>query len=288
MSSRTIVVGYDRSAGAKAAARWALDEASRTGAPVEFFYAYEWPIWAPAASMVPTPAVWPDEETRQAIKDTLAEAVADAAGSHPGVRATIATADNEAALALVRRSDEAGLIVLGSRGHSAVANLLGSVSVAVSAHAQCPVVVVRGRPSDTAPVAVGVDGSAASEAALGFAADEAVARGVPLLITRAWKPAGGLWAESPIVTHAVTATERQPFDDLVTAWREKYPRLEITAEAVVEHPAAALTQLSATTQLLVVGSRGRGALRGMLLGSVSQHLLRHATCDVAIVHGAHA
>jgi nucleotide-binding universal stress UspA family protein len=54
----------------------------------------------------------------------------------------------------------------------------------------------------------------------------------------------------------------------------------------VEHPAAALTQLSATTQLLVVGSRGRGALRGMLLGSVSQHLLRHAACDVAIVHGA--
>jgi len=284
MSSRTIVVGYDRSTDAKIAAGWALDEASRTGAPVEFFYAYEWPIWAPAASLMPTPAVWPDEETRQAIKDTLAEAVAAAEHSHPGVHTTIRTADDEAALALVRRSADAGLIVLGSRGHSAVTNLLGSVSVAVSAHAQCPVVVVRGRQDATAPVAVGVDGSATAEAALAFAAGEAAIRGVPLLIIRAWKPAGGLWAESPIVTHTVSATERQPFDDLVTAWREKYPQLDITAEAVVEHPAAALTQLSATAQLLVVGSRGRGALRGMLLGSVSQHLLRHSACDVAVVH----
>jgi nucleotide-binding universal stress UspA family protein len=286
MSSRTIVVGYDRSADAKAAARWALDEAVRTGAPVEFFYAYEWPIWAPAASMAPTPTVWPDEETRLAIKDTLAEAVAEAEQSHPGVRTTPATADNEAALALVRRSADAGLLVLGSRGHSAVTNLLGSVSAAVSAHAQCPVIVVRGRPSGAAPVAVGVDGSATSEAALTFAAGEAAIRGVPLLMIRASKPAGGLWAESPIVTRAVSAGERQPFDDLVSVWREKFPQLDISAAAVVEHPAAALTQLSATTQLLVVGSRGRGALRGMLLGSVSQHLLRHSACDVAIVHGA--
>jgi nucleotide-binding universal stress UspA family protein len=286
MTSRTIVVGYDRSTDAKLAARWALDEASRTAAPVEFFYAYEWPIWAPAASMVPTPAIWPDEATQQAIKETLAEAVAEAAHSHPRVRTTIATADDDAALALVRRSADAGLLVLGSRGHSAVTNLLGSVSAAVSAHAQCPVVVVRGHPEATAPIAVGVDGSAASEAALGFAAGEATIRGVPLLVIRAWKPAAGLWAETPIVTHAVSTRERQPFDDLVAAWREKYPRLEISAEAVVDHPAAALTQLSATTQLVVIGSRGRGALRGMLLGSVSQHLLRHSACDVAIVHGA--
>jgi nucleotide-binding universal stress UspA family protein len=286
MSGRTIVVGYDRSADAKAAARWALDEASLTGAPVEFLYAYDWPIWAPDASMAPTSVVWPDAETQQVIKDTLAEAVGVAERSHPAVHTTIATADNDAALALVERSAEAGLIVLGSRGHSAVTNLLGSVSVAVSAHAQCPVVVVRGRPSVTAPVAVGVDGSATSEAAIAFAAGEAAVRGVPLLIIRAWKPAGGLWAKAPKVTHAESADERQQFDDLVTAWRQKYPQLDITADAVVEHPAAALTRLSATTQLLVVGSRGWGALRGMLLGSVSQHLLRHAACDVAIVPGA--
>jgi nucleotide-binding universal stress UspA family protein len=285
MSSRTIVVGYDRSADAAAAARWAIDEASLTGAPVEFLYAYDWPVWVPATSMAPTPVVRPDAETEQDVRDALAEAVAVAERSNPTVHTTIATVDNDAALALVERSAGAGLIVLGSRGHSAVTNLLGSVSVAVSAHAHCPVVVVRGRPSATAPVAVGVDGSATSEAALAFAAGEAAIRGVPLLVIRAWKPAGGLWARTQKAPHAEPADERQQFDDLVAAWRQKFPRLDITAEAVTEHPAAALTRLSATTQLLVVGSRGRGALRGMLLGSVSQHLLRHAACDVAIVHG---
>ncbi|MCU7724884.1 universal stress protein [Actinoplanes sp. KI2] len=287
MSGRTIVVGYDRSADAKAAARWALDEASLTGAPVEFLYAYDWPVWQADASMVPTSAVWPDAETQQDIKDAVAEAVGLAGRSHPGVHTTIATADNDAALALVERSAEAGLIVLGSRGHSAVTNLLGSVSVAVSAHAHCPVVVVRGRPSTTAPIAVGVDGSATSEAAVAFAAGEAAVRRVPLLMIRAWKPAGGLWARSTTGTHAEPADERRQFDDHVAAWREKYPQLDIAAEAVMEHPAAALTRLSATTQLMVAGSRGRGALRGMLLGSVSQHLLRHSACDVAIVPGVH-
>ncbi|MFD0525866.1 universal stress protein [Paractinoplanes durhamensis] len=56
------------------------------------------------------------------------------------------------------------------------------------------------------------------------------------------------------------------------------------AEAVTEHPAAALAAASTTAQLLVVGTRGRGAVRGMLLGSVSQHALRHSACTVAVAH----
>ncbi len=60
MTARKIIVGYDRPPGAEGAAAWALDEARRTGARVEFFYAYERPAWAPAASTIPAPAVWPD------------------------------------------------------------------------------------------------------------------------------------------------------------------------------------------------------------------------------------
>ncbi|MFC7277702.1 universal stress protein [Paractinoplanes rhizophilus] len=282
MSIGRIIVGYDRSADAKEAARWALDEAARTGAPVEFFYAYEWPVWAPAASMVPSPSVWPDSETVQAIKETLAEAVAAAALSHPGVRTTIVTATNEAALALVNSSVDAGMIVLGSRGHSAVVNLLGSVSSAVSARARCPVVVVRGRPDGTAPVVVGVDGSPPSEVAFTFAAEQAIAHGTHLRVIRAWKPVQALWSVPPTVERAVSPQQRKPFDDRVAAWRATYPQLEILAEAVVDHPASALTSASTHAQLVVVGSRGRGSLRGLLLGSVSQHLLRHAACAVAI------
>jgi nucleotide-binding universal stress UspA family protein len=86
------------------------------------------------------------------------------------------------------------------------------------------------------------------------------------------------------VTRTVTPDERRPFDELVAGWRDKFPEVEISAEAVIEHPAAALALASTTAQLLVVGTRGRGSFRGMLLGSVSQHLLRNSACAVAVVH----
>ncbi|GAA0504751.1 universal stress protein [Paractinoplanes deccanensis] len=288
MSTRKIIGGYDRSAGAQDAATWALDEGRRTGAPVEFLYAYEWPVWAPAASMVPATSVWPDEETDRAIRTMLREAVAAARTTHPDVRTAISIVHASAALTLIDRSAGASLIVLGCRGHSAVAGLLGSVSTAVSAHARCPVVLVRGDAAATAPVVVGVDDSPSSHAAMAFAVEQALARRVPLHVVRAWKPVTGLWEETAMATRTVTATERRPLDELVAAWHEKHPGLEIHAEAVVEHPATALTRAGLGAQLLVVGSRGRGPVRGALLGSVSQHLLRHAACPVAIAHESKA
>jgi nucleotide-binding universal stress UspA family protein len=284
MTIHRIIVGYDRSADSKAAATWALDEAARTGALVEFFYAYEWPVWAPAASMVPAPSVWPDGETDRAIKTALNDAATAAKQTHPAVRTEITIVTNSAAQTLIDRSAEADLIVLGSRGHSAVAGLLGSISVAVTAHAHCPVVVVRGDAAATAPVVVGVDDSPSAQSAFGFAVEQAAARNVPLRAIRAWAPVTGLWEETPMVTRTVTPDERRPFDELVAGWRDKFPEVEISAEAVIEHPAAALALASTTAQLLVVGTRGRGSFRGMLLGSVSQHLLRNSACAVAVVH----
>ena len=284
MTARKIIVGYDRSPDAKAAAAWALDEASRTGALVEFFYAYEWPAWAPAASMIPSPAVWPDGETDRAIKGGLNEAVATARHTHPEVRTEISIVNAGAGLTLVARSAEAGLIVVGSRGNSSVAGLLGSVSVFVSAHAHCPVIVVRGDTTAAGPVVVGVDDSPAGQVALSFAFEEAAARGAALRVIRAWSPVVGLLEGSPAIADSVVAVEREALRELVATWREKFPEVYATCEVVVDHPARALTQVSGGAQLLVVGTRGRGAVRGMLLGSVSQHLLRHSACTVAVVH----
>ncbi|MET0424725.1 MAG: universal stress protein [Actinoplanes sp.] len=279
MSGTRIIVGYDGSPDARAAVGWALDEAARTGAPVEFFYAYEWPSWAPAAATIPAPAVWPDGEIDRAVKGMLHEVVAEAKQTHPAVRAEIAIVNAGAAATLLDRSHDAGLIVLGSRGHSAVTGLLGSVSVAVSAHAHCPVVVVRGTPTASAPIVVGVDESDPARPALAFAAEEAVARGVPLRVIYAWAPATGPGEQSP-----PAAPDRKPLYELVAGWHDKHPELEISVESVVAHPAAVLAEASVTAQLLVVGTRGRGAVRSMVLGSVSQHLLRNSACTVAVVH----
>jgi nucleotide-binding universal stress UspA family protein len=280
MTARKIVVGFDRSRQAQLAAAWALDEAARTGAPVEFLYVYELPAWMPAAAMVPGPAVWPDAEIKDAVRQTLDETLAAALPGHPGVRATVSIVNGTAALALIDRSAGAGLIVLGSHGHSAVSGLLGSVGVAVTARAHCPVVVIREAGNSSGPIVAGVDDSPSADATLGFAIEEAAAREAPLHVVRAWPPAAD---ESP-APDAVRPEQRRSFEDLVALWQQKYPAVAISAEAVADHPAAALTRASRSAQLLVVGTRGRGAVRGLLLGSVSQHLLRNAACPVAVVH----
>ena len=282
MTAKRIIVGYDRSPEAKFGAAWALDEAARTGAPVELFYAYEWPEWAPAASMMPAPAIWPDGETDRAIKGMLDEAVAAARQSHPGVRTTASIMHAGAALTLRDRSSDASLIVLGSRGHNAIA-AVGSVSVAVSAHAHCPVVVVRGEPKRAAPVVAGIDQSDCASLVLAFAFEQAAARGVPLRVIRTGSFALGFLEERPVVAEQIVKDEQRALEDFVAGWREKFPDVQVSATYVTGHPADALTAASNDAQLVVVGSRGRGALRGMLLGSVSQHLLHRSPCAVAVI-----
>jgi nucleotide-binding universal stress UspA family protein len=280
-----IIVGFDNSADAKAAAGWALDTAERTGASVEFFYAYQWPDWLPATATIGAPAVYPDGEIDRAVHGMLNEVRASARETHPAVPTDASIVNASAALTLIGRSAEAGLIVLGSRGHSGVIGLLGSVSLAVSENATCPVVVVRGVPQHDGPVVVGVDDSAPAQAALRFAAEQARIRKVALRVIRAWLPGNGIGDPTPEASLMVTADEQHAFDSLIASARADHPDVEITGETVVEHPAAALVRESATAGLLVVGTRGRSPVRGMLLGSVSQHMLRHSAASVAIVHG---
>lgn len=140
----------------------------------------------------------------------------------------------------------------------------------------------RGEVTTEAPDVVGIDDSSSAPTLLAFALEQATARGVPPQVIRAWLPVSGIWEKGLTVTEQ----ERQPFDDLLTTWRDKHPEAEIAADAVVGHPAGILIEASTQAQLLVVGTRGRRAVRGMLLGSVSQHLLRHSACTAAVVHEA--
>ena len=130
---------------------------------------------------------------------------------------------------------------------------------------------------------VGVDDSDCAQLALNFAFEQAAERGVPLRVIRAYAFTTGLWEDRPIVTEAILEGENRSLNDLVAAWQQKYPDVEVSATFLPEHPADALTDMSADAQLVVVGSRGRGAFRGMLLGSVSQHLLHRSPCTVAVV-----
>jgi nucleotide-binding universal stress UspA family protein len=195
---------------------------------------------------------------------------------------------------LVEASSSADLVVLGSRGLGGFRGMLvGSVAVTLAAHGHCPVVVVRGRtvedpPPEVGPVVLGVDGSPISEAATGFAFDAASLRGVRLIAVHVWNDLAfiGPWNPLPQVPDlaAVEADLRRQLDERMAAWQAKYPDVEVERVLVRGYPAAGLLDQAAGAQLIVVGSRGRGAIAGLGgLGSTSQAVLYHARCPVAVV-----
>ncbi|WP_051723885.1 universal stress protein [Micromonospora chokoriensis] len=277
MRDAEILVGYDGSTDASVALDWAVAEARHSGQPVRLAYIFEWLTVASWVGPGIAPGVWPDDTARRQVDDLVRTAAADAAAANPGLKITGEVYDGPPALVLQERSAEAGMLVLGSRGHGGFGGLLaGSTAVSVAAHAHCPVVVVRdGAGTSSGPVAVGVDGSEPSLVALGFAAERAAQRQVPLRVLHAWTPGPGGAAGVP--------DERAAVEQALEPWRRTFPGLAVTVDLASTNPAAMLIEASRDARLVVVGSRGRGGLAGMLLGSVSQQLIQHAACPVAVV-----
>jgi nucleotide-binding universal stress UspA family protein len=286
-TGRPILVGYDGSDGARTAVRWALDEGARSGEAVELAYAFEPTTVGSWIGPGIGPGVWPDEVARREVEAVVQQAAAEAAGTHPGVRVHGEVLDGPAALLLQERSARASLVVLGSRGHGGFTGLLtGSTAVTVCAHAHCPVVVVRGEePQRTGPgpVVVGVDGSEHSRLALGFALDRAANREAPLHVIRAWAPPGPRSRPAEAKLAEITDTERAAVQEMVAGWRGTYPGVEVSVAVVTGNPSGALVEATREARLAVVGSRGLGGFRGLLLGSVSQQLIQHGHCPVAVV-----
>ena len=146
----------------------------------------------------------------------------------------------------------------------------------------------------TGRIVVGVDGSNASDVALRWAAHEAVMRNVPLTVLHVVAPAippGGLgYTLAPLPTNyndlamedgrRVLASARRVLDEVAGPGEQLTSDVEL-AEAP---PIPALIDVSKDAQMIVVGSRGRGALSRALLGSVSTALIHHAHCPVAVIH----
>ncbi|NES31758.1 universal stress protein [Micromonospora terminaliae] len=285
MNGEEILVGYDGSADATVALNWALDEAGRSGRPVRLAYVFEWLTVAGWIGPGVAPGVWPDETARRQVEELVRRTAADAAADRPGLTVHGEVFDGPPALVLQERSADAGMLVLGSRGHGGFAGLLtGSTAVSVTAHAHCPVIVVRdGRPATSGPVVVGADGSPSSVEALGFAIERAAQRDVPVRALRVWEPPREGRVPPGFDPEEAGATERAAAEADLAPWRETFPDVPVEVVANPGSPSALLVEESRSAQLVVVGSRGRGGLRGMLLGSVSQQLIQHAQCPVAVV-----
>ncbi|MFI9450796.1 universal stress protein [Amycolatopsis sp. NPDC052450] len=283
---RPVVAGVDGSSSALQAARWAATEAARRKAPLSITHACMLiPVQMPPG--VDLPRSYADALTEQG-RDVLAAAAEAAREAAPEVDVTTELRGGAAAEHLIGRSASAESIVLGSRGLGGFTGLLvGSIAVAVATHGHCPVIVVRGteRPQD-APVVVGVDGSPTSDAALAFAFDAAAARGTRLVAVRAWSDfaVDTAWKfVAALDWESIHSVETWLVDQQLDAYRSKYPDVPVQGVVVRDRPAHTLLEHSENAQLVVVGSRGRGGFRGLLLGSTSQALIHHSASPVAVV-----
>jgi nucleotide-binding universal stress UspA family protein len=292
MSEYAIIVGYNGSDGARAAMRWAAAEATRRAVGLRLVYALEQVHSNP---LLPGSRNRSVEEDRCLAESALGKAVLEVTddGRKP-IEVSAVVIEGSPVTVLCDQSRERTMVVLGSRGVGGLTELFGgSVSLAVAAHAHCPVVVVRageGLPDGRLPVVVGVDESSEANLAVGFAVEEAALHGVGLVAVRAWTPPPTPWRSDvrPLVRDAaeLQSAEEHVLAEALRGWLEKYPAVPATTRLMPGDPRHALTVAAQDARLAVVGSRGVGGFPGLLLGSVSHYLLHHALCPVAVVREA--
>ncbi|MBT2212677.1 universal stress protein [Actinomadura sp. NEAU-AAG7] len=272
-----VVVGYDGSAQSGRAVRWAAEEARLRGVPLTVCHA--WGTYASAG-----PMAIPITDLRVAAERVLAEGVEHARQDTGDVRALLG--NGASAPILLEAAANAELLVVGSHGHGGFAGLLlGSTAAGLAAHTPCPLVVVRSgarRDGAAGPVVAGVDGSASSLEALALAFTEADLRRTELVVRLAWP--GSADAEGlPLVdAEGLRELAEERLARFVAPLREQNPKIAVRTEVVRGSAREVLLHAAEEAALLVVGSRGAGGFRGLLLGSVGQALLHHAACPVAI------
>lgn len=285
--TKQLTVGYDGSTSSSEAVLWAATEAATRGARLRIVSCYEIPLAGDSISG------WTATEAYAALMDGCRVALEEmrdvVANAIPGIDIDIEPSAGPASDALVEGAGPDDLIVVGASGHhGAAAFWLGSTPRHVVRHSPCPVVVVRGATSRGRPdrVVVGIDGSPSSERALRWAGDEADRHGVNLLVVHAW-----LYPYLAVDTASSQARDLTNVDAACVLERAvESARTEFGAEVIGElvesGPVTALLETVQDGDLLVVGSRGRGAVAANLFGSTVNSVLDQCPVPVVVVRAS--
>ena len=134
-------------------------------------------------------------------------------------------------------------------------------------------------------IIVGVDGSAQSRAALGWAAHFAERENGVVEVITAWEyPTTYGWAALPTDLSLEHEFEKAATETVTAVFGDVVPDY-VSITVVEDNAVRAILEASKDAFMIVVGSRGHGGFTGVLLGSVSQRVAEHATCPVLVVHG---
>ncbi|MGW7386831.1 universal stress protein [Streptomyces sp. NPDC054794] len=300
---RTITAGLDGSPESLTAADWAAREALLRDVPLRLVHALgRTPYMYAPPDGAPQPSLSPDAQSRWADR-MLREAEATIARRHPGLRITTQRATEEPVPALLGAAGEADLLALGSRGLGGVAGfLVGSVALAVVADSRRPVVLVPGglRPEDEhqsgafgaeatpfRDVVLGLNSAAPNDTVIGFAFDAASQRAARLRVVHGRSPElpysdnGG---DLNVELHAeLTGEMHHALSEALDPWRDKFPGVEVTEQAVIGKAGSHLVETSRDASLVVVGRRRRRTPIGAAIGPVAHAVLHHAATPVAVV-----
>ncbi|MFI5696432.1 universal stress protein [Kribbella sp. NPDC051586] len=258
MKHKPVVVGIDGSPAADMAVKWGAMEAAALRSPLHLV-------------SVMTPGESPDQAGH-----IVYEAVTQARGLEPGIVIDSRIQSGSPSAALVKASCDAAAVVIGSRGLGVlIGGLVGSTGLDLAANSHCPVVVVRPDLGALAGirVVIGYDGSPASDTALDYGLDYARRHNLPVRVV----------AAQPTGTELHRITEDELREAVHARGGHDAELIQITG-----HPAEHILRLSGDANLIVIGARGRGGFAGMLIGSVSQTVLHHADCPVAVIPAAAA
>lgn len=273
-----IVVGVDGTLAANAAARWAARQAALRDIDLTVVHVAE----ATHAGYRRQVASLPGSSGRRFVehREVLGQRILNDAldiiskTTGPRLPRTIAAQQRAGPVAPTLRDLAAGpgqMLVIGSHSRSRLSRALGSVAGTAARTAHCPVAVIRHRtppePSGL-PIVVAIDNSAATDAAVAIAFDEACRRSVDVIAVHAHHGGTTSKAQALLARKLTVANRRHP---------------HVTAKCIVvrDSPAAAILTASAGAQLVVMGRPTRNKLVYRLFGSVGGAVLQ--TCQIPIV-----
>lgn len=285
-----VVVGIDGSLGSKRALEWAATQVERFGliTPVA---SWNFPWWgvtvSPLPGAIPPSVLEYEERARFEAEKTLE-------GIDSEIQQPLVLSWSSAGQLLCEVSENANLLVVGTRGRSALSDtFLGSTSMYVAGHSKCPVAVVPAEAPTHGPqnrVVVGLDGSANSFAALAWALENTPSTS-ELLVVHIWNFA----TENPEGENAprTRANLGHQARENLRLWVDQVTSEHGSTEAgeprkitqLVEYgdPRLVLQSYSNDADLLILGTRGHRGVAHLLLGSVTTSILHHPFTTVVVV-----
>ena len=286
MTTQRIIVGVDGSAASHSALRWAAGEAERRERALAVVSCYVSPAYYDGMGGTASAIGVADEAGRNGAASVVDQAVTEARGWAPTVEITSEVLFGAPATMLTDLAQPDDLVVVGRTG--AGGGFFGSVTTAVVHHNRGVTVVVPAdyrRPEHPlGSIVVGVDDSPRAIGAATWAAREAERSGARLVVVHAWHyPYVGIRTGVSEPRDDMQLDAAEVLTKVVKQLHGIGPSVHIEHSLPEQIPAEALVDASADADLLVVGSRGRGGLRTLLLGSVSRAVVQHSDCPVAVV-----